>query len=254
MFTPSKLDSTRKYPIINYIYPGPQSGSVGSRSFGAARGDHRALAELGFIVVAIDGMGTPGRSKSFHDAYYGRMGDNTIPDQVAAMKELAQRHPFIDIERAGIWGHSGGGFATASAMFRAPEFFKVGIAESGNHDQRNYEDDWGERYQGMLVRTGDTDNYADEANQTHAAKLQGKLFLIHGMMDDNVPASNSLLVADALMKANKQFDMLMLPHARHGFGADGPYVMRLRWDYFVQHLQGNIPPKDYRMGRLGPRM
>lgn len=250
MFTPTQLDSTKKYPIINYIYPGPQGGSVGSRSFSPARGDHQALADLGFVVVMIDGMGSsPQRSKAFHDAYYGRMNDNTIPDQVAGMQELARRHRFIDIDKAGIWGHSGGGFATAAAMFRAPDFFKVGIAESGNHDNRNYEDDWGERYQGLLVRQGNSDNYAAEANQTHAANLKGKLFLIHGMMDDNVPPYNTLLVADALMKAHKDFDMLMLPQARHGFGADGQYTMRRRWDYFVTHLQGNIPPKEYRIGQ-----
>lgn len=249
MFVPTALDSARKYPIINYIYPGPQSGSVGSRAFAPSRRDHQALAELGFVVVAIDGMGTPGRSKTFHDAYYGRMGDNTIPDQVTGMQQLAQRFAFIDIGRAGIWGHSGGGFATAAAMFRAPDFFDVGIAESGNHDNRNYEDDWGERYQGLLVRTNGSDNYAAEANQTHAANLKGRLFLIHGMMDNNVPPSNTQLVADALMKAGKDFDQLMLPHARHGFGADEPYVMRRRWDYFVQHLQGNIPPKEYQLGR-----
>lgn len=250
MFTPTELDSTRKYPIINYIYPGPQGGSVGSRAFSPSRSDHQALAELGFIVVAIDGMGSsPQRSKAFHDFYYGRMGDNTIPDQVAGMQELARRYPFIDIDRAGMWGHSGGGFATAAAMFRAPDFFKVGIAESGNHDNRNYEDDWGERYQGLLVRNGNSDNYAAEANQTHAANLKGKLMLIHGMMDDNVPPYNTLLVVDALMKANKDFDLIMLPHARHGFGQDGAYIMRRRWDYFVQHLQGNVPPKEYRMGQ-----
>jgi dipeptidyl aminopeptidase/acylaminoacyl peptidase len=250
MFTPTQLDSTKRYPIVNYIYPGPQGGSVGSRSFSPARGDHQALADLGFVVVLLDGMGSsPQRSKAFHDAYYGRMNDNTIPDQVAGMQELARRHRFIDIERVGIWGHSGGGFATAAAMFRAPEFFDVGIAESGNHDNRNYEDDWGERYQGLLVREGSRDNYAAEANQTHAANLRGKLFLIHGMMDDNVPPSNTLLVVDALMKANKDFDLLMLPHARHGFGADGLYIMRRRWDYFVTHLQGNVPPKEYRMGQ-----
>jgi dipeptidyl aminopeptidase/acylaminoacyl peptidase len=252
MFTPSTLDSTKKYPIINYIYPGPQSGSVGSRGFSPARNDHQALAELGFVVVAIDGMGTPGRSKTFRDFYYGRMGDNTIEDQVAGMKELAQRYRFIDIEKAGMWGHSGGGFATAAAMFQAPDFFKVGISESGNHDNRNYEDDWGERYHGLLVRSGTTDNYTAEANQTHAAKLKGKLFLIHGMMDDNVPPYNTLLVVDALMKAGKDFDLIMLPQARHGFGADGAYIMRRRWDYFVQHLQGNTPPKEYQMGRLRP--
>ena len=155
MFTPSKLDSAKKYPIIDYIYPGPQSGSVGPRSFSPARGDHQALAELGFVVVAIDGMGTPGRSKAFHDTYYGHMGDNTIPDQVAGIKELAQKYPFIDVDKVGIWGHSGGGFATASAMFKFTDFFDVGIAESGNHDNRNYEDDWGERYQGLLEKNGE---------------------------------------------------------------------------------------------------
>ena len=142
LYTPTDLDSTAKYPIIDYIYPGPQSGSVGSRSFSPARGDHQALTELGFIVVAIDGMGTPGRSKAFHDAYYGRMGDNTLPDQVTGIRQLAERYPWIDVERVGIWGHSGGGFATAGAMFRYPDFFKVGISESGNHDNRNYEDDY----------------------------------------------------------------------------------------------------------------
>jgi dipeptidyl aminopeptidase/acylaminoacyl peptidase len=252
MFVPTTLDSTRKYPIINRIYPGPQAGSVGSRAWLAARADDQALAELGFIVVTIDGTGTPGRSKAFADAYYGRMGDNTLPDQIAAMRELAGRHRFINLDQVGIWGHSGGGFATAAAMFRHPEFFKVGISESGNHDQRNYEDDWGERYQGLLVRQGGTDSYAAEANQTHAAKLQGKLFLIHGMMDDNVPASNTLLVADALMAAGKDFDLLMLPQARHGFGQYSAYVTRRRWDYFVRHLQGAEPPPEYRIG--GPRL
>jgi dipeptidyl-peptidase-4 len=249
MYTPSKLDSTKKYPIVNQIYPGPQSGSVGPRSWSPARGDTQALAELGFVVVQIDGMGTPGRSKEFMDYYYGRMNDNTIPDQVAGMKELAQRYPFIDIEKVGIWGHSGGGFATAAAMFRAPDFFDVGIAESGNHDNRNYEDDWGERYQGLLVRTGPSDNYAAEANQTHAANLKGKLLLAHGGMDDNVPPYNTNLVVDALIKAGKDFDLINFPNARHGYGPDSFYMMRRRWDYFVKNLLGAEPPKEYQIGR-----
>jgi len=248
MWTPTTLDSTRKYPIVNYIYPGPQVGSVGSRQFSAAVRDNQALAELGFVVVAIDGMGTPLRSKSFHDAYYGRMGDNTLPDQVAGMKELAQRYPFIDIDRAGMWGHSGGGFATAGAMFRYPDFFKVGIAESGNHENGNYEDDWGERYHGLLVRNGATDNYEAEANQVLARNLKGKLLLAHGTMDDNVPPDNTLLVVDALIKAGKDFDLLMIPNAGHGFGAASNYMMRRRWDYFVQHLLGATPPKEYVIG------
>ncbi len=249
MFTPSKLDSTKKYPIIDYIYPGPQSGSVGPRTFSPARGDHQALAELGFVVVAIDGMGTPGRSKAFHDTYYGRMGDNTIPDQVAGIKALAQKYAFIDVDKVGIWGHSGGGFATASAMFKFTDFFDVGIAESGNHDNRVYEDDWGERYQGLLEKNGPSDNYAAESNATYAKNLKGKLMLVHGQMDDNVPAENTQLVVDALVKAGKDFDLIMLPHARHGYGVDNNYVMRRRWDYFVKNLQGAEPPKEYQIGK-----
>jgi dipeptidyl aminopeptidase/acylaminoacyl peptidase len=252
MFTPTRLDSTKKYPIIDYIYPGPQSGSVGSRSFTPARSDHQALAELGFIVVAIDGMGTPGRSKSFHDAYYGDMGDNTLPDQVAAIKELASRHSWIDGEKVGIWGHSGGGFATAAAMFKFPDFFKVGISESGNHDNRNYEDDWGERYQGLLTKTGPAagaDNYADEANQTHARNLKGKLMLAHGGMDGNVPPYNTYLVVDALQRAGKDFDLVVFPNAGHGYGPLSNYMMRRRWDYFVKNLMGADHPKEYEIGR-----
>jgi dipeptidyl aminopeptidase/acylaminoacyl peptidase len=246
MFIPTNFDSTKKYPIINNPYPGPQSGSVGSRSFTAARSDRQALAELGFVVITLDGMGTPGRSKSFHDAYYGSMGrDNTLPDQVAAMRQLGQRYSWVDTTRAGIYGHSGGGFATADAMFRYPDFFKAGIAESGNHDQRNYEDDWGERYQGLLVKNGASDNYDVEANQNVAKNLKGHLLLVHGSMDDNVPPTNTELVVDALIKANKDFDELIIPNARHGYGAASNYMMRRRWDYFVRHLLNAEPPKEY---------
>jgi dipeptidyl aminopeptidase/acylaminoacyl peptidase len=249
MFTPTTLDPSRKYPIVNYIYPGPWGGSVGTRSFAAARVDHQALAELGFVVVTIDGMGTEWRSKSFADAYFGNLGDNTIPDQIAGMRELAARYPYIDIERAGIWGHSGGGFAAAAAMFRNPEFFKVGVSESGNHDNRNYEDDWGERFQGLLRRDGQRDNYESQANQLVAANLRGKLLLVHGGMDDNVPPYNTYLVVDALVKANKDFDLLILPQQRHGYGADNNYVMRRRWDFFVRHLLGAEPPREYQIAR-----
>jgi dipeptidyl aminopeptidase/acylaminoacyl peptidase len=249
MFTPTQLDSTRKYPIIDYIYPGPQSGSVGSRSFSAARGDHQALAELGFIVVAIDGMGTPGRSKEFADAYYGRMGDNTLPDQVAAITQLAERYSWIDLDKVGIWGHSGGGFATAAAMFTYPDFFKVGIAESGNHDNRNYEDDWGERYQGLLASSGPSDNYTAEANQVSASRLKGRLMLAHGGMDGNVPPYNTYLVIDALAKANKDYDLVMFPNAGHGYGEYSKYMMRRRWDYFVRYLKGVEPPREYMFDR-----
>jgi dipeptidyl aminopeptidase/acylaminoacyl peptidase len=114
-------------------------------------GDAQALAELGFVVVQIDGMGTPWRSKKFHEAYFGDMGDNTLPDQVTGMKQLASKYPWIDIDRAGIYGHSGGGYATAGAMFHFPDFFKVGVSQAGNHDNRVYEDDWAEKWQGLLT-------------------------------------------------------------------------------------------------------
>lgn len=244
MFVPTTLDPRAKYPIVNNIYPGPQTGSTGSRTFTAARGDRQALAELGFVVVTIDGMGTPGRSKSFQDAYYGAMGrDNTVPDQIAGMKELAAKYSYIDLSRAGIWGHSGGGFATTTAMFRFPDVFKVGIAESGNHDQRENEDDWGERYQGLVVRHPDgTDSYDAEANQNFAKNLTGHLLLAHGTMDTNVPPYQTMLVADALIKANKDFDLLLIPNSNHGYGAASNYMMRRRWDYFVKWLLGTEPP------------
>ena len=245
LYKPSDFDPAKKYPIVNRIYPGPQTGSVGSRNFSSARSDSQALAELGFIVVEIDGMGTPWRSKKFHDAYFGNMGDNTLADQVAGMKELAQRYSWIDIDRVGIWGHSGGGYAAADAMFRFPDFFKVGIAEAGNHDNRNYEDDWAEKWQGLLVRkTETTTNYDNQANQLVAKNLKGKLLLAHGTTDSNVPPDNTLLVVNELIKANKDFDLLLLPNRGHGF-ANEPYMIRRRWDYFVKNLLGAEPPKEY---------
>jgi dipeptidyl-peptidase-4 len=247
MYKPTSLDPLKKYPIVNHIYPGPQTGSVGGRQFSPARGDAQALAELGFVVVEIDGMGTPWRSKKFHEAYYGDMGDNTLPDQVSGMKELARRYPWIDIDRAGIYGHSGGGYAAADAMFRFPDFFKVGVAEAGNHDNRSYEDDWAEKWQGLLQTNPDgTTNYDNQANQLVAKNLKGKLLLAHGTMDANVPPYNTLLVVDALIKANKDFDLLLLPNRGHGFGNE-PYMVRRRWDYFVRHLLGGEPPQGYEL-------
>jgi len=248
LFVPSKLDSTKKYPIIDYIYPGPQGGSVGNWGFQASRNDNQALTELGFIVVEIEGTSNPYRSKSFHDMSYGNMAENTLPDQVTGIQQLAKQYSFIDIGRVGIWGHSGGGFATAGAMFRYPDFFKVGISESGNHDNRNYEDDWGERYDGLLVRNADgTDNYTAQANENLAKNLKGKLMLAHGLMDNNVPPTNTLLVVEALEKANKDYDLIVFPNSPHGYGQNGPYMMRRRWDYFVTNLMGGQPPHEYEM-------
>ena len=248
MYKPSHFDATKKYPVVNYVYPGPQTGSCGSREFRASHVDNQALAELGFVVVCIDGMGTPWRSKSFHEAWYGDLGDNTIPDQVSGMKDLAAQFPFIDVERVGIYGHSGGGNATVAAMFHAPDFFKVGIAESGNHDERDYEDDWAEKWSGLVVKQPDgTSNYDSQANQNTAKNLKGHLLLAHGSMDDNVPPNNTLIVVDALIKANKDFDLLLIPNVPHGYGPASQYMTRRRWDYFVRYLAGAIPPTEYEM-------
>jgi dipeptidyl-peptidase-4 len=248
MFKPANFDATKKYPIVNHVYPGPQTGSCGSRSFAAAHHDNESLAELGFVVVCIDGMGTPWRSKAFHDFYSDNLGDDTIPDQMAGMKELAAKYPFIDIDRAGIYGHSGGGNATVSAMFHYPDFFKVGIAESGNHDNRDYEDDWAEKWAGLEVKQADgASNYDSQANQNYAKNLKGHLLLAHGTMDNNVPMNNTLLVVDALIKANKDFDLLLIPNVAHAYGEATQYMTRRRWDYFVRYLAGDIPPHEYEM-------
>ncbi|MEN0054136.1 MAG: DPP IV N-terminal domain-containing protein [Mucilaginibacter sp.] len=246
MYVPTQLNPNKKYPIINNIYPGPQGGSVGSWSFAASHGDCQALAELGFVVVQIEGTSNPLRSKSYHDMNYGHMSENTLPDQVGAMQQLAQKYSYIDINRAGIWGHSGGGFATAAAMFRFPDFFKVGISESGNHDNRNYEDDWGERYIGLLTQQPDgTSNYEAQANQNFAKNLKGKLMLAHGLMDDNVPPTNTMLVIEALEKANKNYDLVVFPNSAHGYGQYSLYMTRRRWDYFVKNLMGADAPQEY---------
>ena len=250
LFRPRSFDPTRSYPVVNYLYPGPQSGSVGSRSFRASHRDLQSIAELGFVVIELDAMGTPMRSKAFHEAYYGNMGDNGLPDQMGGILQLAERHEWIDAERVGIFGHSGGGFAAAGAILRYPDFYQVAVSQAGNHDNRNYEDDWGEKWQGLLeVSPDSTTSYDNQANQLLAENLRGKLLIAHGTLDTNVPPSNTLLVVDALIAANKDFDLLMLPNRGHGFGNE-PYMMRRRWDYFVRHLLGAEPPEGYEIGRL----
>jgi dipeptidyl aminopeptidase/acylaminoacyl peptidase len=244
MYLPSNLDTTRRYPIISNIYPGPQVGSVGAWAYKAA-GEPAALAELGFVVVQIDHLGTPLRSKAFHDNYYGNFGDNGLPDHIAVIKQLASRHGFIDIDRVGIFGHSGGGFASTDAMLRYPDFFKVAVSGAGNHDNRSYNIYWAEKYQGLMRRDSlrRTDNFADEANASMAANLKGRLLLMHGDMDDNVHPAMTIQLVDALIKANRSFDLVIAPNRPHSLNE--PYFIRRRWDYFVQYLLGAVPPTNY---------
>jgi dipeptidyl aminopeptidase/acylaminoacyl peptidase len=249
MYKPTNFDASQSYPVVNYLYPGPQVGSIRGRHFRSARGDNQAIAELGFIVIEIDALGTPGRSKTFHEFYYGNMGDSGIPDQVSAIEQLAKRHNWIDATRVGIWGHSGGGFASTRALLTFPDFYKVAVSQAGNHDNRNYADEWGEKYHGLeVINEEGISNYDSQANQLSVDSLQGKLLIAHGTTDTNVPPYNTLIVVEALIKANKDFDMLMLPNRGHGFARE-PYMMRKRWDYFVEHLMGATPPKEFQFSK-----
>lgn len=249
MYLPSDFDPEKRYPIINSNYPGPQAGSIGSRSFTVSRRQAQALAELGFVVVQIDAMGTPGRSKEFHAAYYGDMGDNGLEDQVAGMRQLAERYPFIDLDRVGIVGHSGGGFAAAAAILRYPDFFHVAVASAGNHDNRGYTYYWGEKWQGLLEPRADgTDTYTNQANHLLAENLQGRLLLSYGTLDSNVHPNMTLLLVNELIRHNKDFDLIVMPNRGHGY-ANEPYHLRRTWDYFVTHLLGKEPPREYEIRR-----
>ncbi len=255
VYKPSDFDSTKTYPVVEYIYPGPFIGSVGRWNFGggtlgsALRSDQDALAELGFIVVQMDHLGTPFRSKAVLDNYWGNMGDNGIPDHIAGLQQLAASRRYMDLDRIGIYGHSGGGFASTDAILRYPDFYKVAVSTAGNHDNRTYHAAYAEKYQGLLVRdtVKGTDSYANQVNASLAGNLKGKLFLMTGDMDDNVHPAMTVQVADALIRANKSFDFLILPNRAHDLNE--PYVIRRRWDYFVQHLMGATPPVDYEIRR-----
>lgn len=248
MYRPSDFDSTRRYPIVENIYPGPQVGSVGRWAWSSGA-EARAVAELGFIVVRIDHLGTPLRSKAFHDNYYGNFGDNGLPDHVAALRQLAARYRWIDIDRVGIWGHSGGGFASTDAMLRYPDFYRVAVSSSGNHDNRSYNIYWAEKYQGLLVRdtVRRTDNFTASANQTLAENLRGHLLLMHGDMDDNVHPAMTIQLINALTRANRDYDFIIAPDRPHSLTE--PYFIRRRWDYFVRYLAGMEPPRNYEIRR-----
>ena len=248
IFRPSDLDPEAQYPVIDYIYGGPQAIQAPAAFADKARGRERnfwqaqSLAELGFAVVMIDGLGMPGRSKAHHDHSYRNLPDNGLPDHICAIRQLADRFGYLDIARVGIFGHSAGGYASCRAMFTYPDFYKVAVSSAGNHDHRLDKATWVERYMGLPV----AEHYVFSANQNHAENLQGKMLLIHGDMDENVHIASTLVVVDALIKANKDFDLLIMPNQPHDC-IDHPYFVRRRWDYFVQHLLGVDPPAGYQI-------
>ncbi|HEX5070680.1 MAG TPA: DPP IV N-terminal domain-containing protein [Vicinamibacterales bacterium] len=244
MYKPFDFDPSKKYPVILYVYPGPQTESV-TKTFNP-RELNVALANVGFIVLEVGNRGgNPQRSKWYHNYGYGNLRDYGVPDKKAAVEQLAKRYPFVDLERVGIYGHSGGGFMTAAAMFGFPDFFKVGISESGNHDNSIYNRWWSEKHDGVKEVTAEdgkvTFQYDIDKNQDIASNLKGHLLLMTGDVDNNVHPSNTYRVMDALIRANKRFDFILLPGQPHSYGPMGDYVYWRRIDYFAEHLLGTPP-------------
>jgi dipeptidyl aminopeptidase/acylaminoacyl peptidase len=242
IWRPSNFDPSKKYPVIEQIYTGPQSSFV-PKTFAAFRNQSQVIAELGFICVFIDGQGTWNRSKAFHDFAYKNLGDGGIDDHIAAMRQMAARYPYMDLTRVGIWGHSAGGYDSTHAILKHPDFYKVAVSSAGNHDHRMDKATWNERWMGTPVG----EHYIQQSNYTMAPNLKGKLLLAHGDLDENVPIAATIKLVDALIKANKDFDLIVMPNRNHGFGND-PYFMRRRWDFFVKHLLGVNPPEGYQIG------
>jgi dipeptidyl-peptidase-4 len=247
MYKPYDFDPARKYPIIEYVYPGPQTEAVNS-GFSVSAGSMNyvdRLAQLGFIVVSVGNRGgSPERSKWYHNYGYGNLRDYGLADKKSAVEQLADRFNFIDITRVGITGHSGGGFMSAAAMFVYPDFYKVAVSESGNHDNAVYNSWWSEKHNGIkevITAKGDTTfQYTIDKNPEIAKNLKGNLMLSTGEIDNNVNPANTVRVINALIKANKRFEYVLLPGQRHAYGDMSEYFFWRKADYFVQHLLGDF--------------
>ena len=242
MYKPFDFDSTRSYPIIEYVYPGPQTESV-SKSFSTSASE-TALAQFGFIVVTVGNRGGhPARSKWYHNYGYGNLRDYGLADKKAAVEQLADRFDFVDKERVGIYGHSGGGFMSTAAMLVYPDFFKVAVSSSGNHTNDIYNRWWSEKHHGVdevVSDSGDVSfKYDIEKNPDLAKNLKGHLLLTTGDIDNNVHPANTYRMVDALIKANKRFDFFLFTGQRHGYGSMGDYWFWLRSEYFVKHFLGD---------------
>nr|WP_284233420.1 MULTISPECIES: DPP IV N-terminal domain-containing protein [unclassified Mycolicibacterium] len=246
LWRPHGFDPQRRYPVIEHVYPGPQNFRAGPSFNEMHYGEPEAYAALGFAAVAIDGRGTAGRSKAFHDHSYGDMGNaGALDDHISAIRELGHRYPWLDTERVGITGQSAGGFAAARALLMYPEFYRVAVAVSGNHDNGVNLTMWAEHYHGDASDEGKR----AISNVTLAANLEGKLLLIHGELDDNAHTYQTMRLVDALIKADKDFDMLLIPGAEHALVGRQHYFLRRTWDYFTRHLHGSEPP-TYRLAPL----
>jgi len=242
MYKPFDFDPKLKYPVVLYVYPGPQTESV-SKTF-VPRNANVALAQFGFVVIEVGNRGGhPNRSKWYHNFGYGNLRDYGLADKKRAVEQLAMKYPYIDMDKVGIYGHSGGGFMSTAAMLVYPDFFKVAVSSSGNHENNIYNRWWSEKHHGVK-EVVDKDGkvkfeYAIERNSELAKNLKGRLMLATGDMDNNVHPANTFRVADALIKANKRFDFVLLPGQRHGYGTMTDYFFWIRADYFCKHLIGD---------------
>jgi dipeptidyl aminopeptidase/acylaminoacyl peptidase len=241
IYKPFDFDSTRRYPIVAYVYPGPQTEAV-SKAF-STNATEVGLAQFGFIVITIGNRGGhPDRSKWYHNYGYGNLRDYGLADKKTAVEQLVDRYAWIDIDRVGIYGHSGGGFMSTAAMLVFPDFFKVAVSSSGNHNNDVYNLNWSEKHHGIKeVTRGDstTFEYAIERNSDLARNLKGHLLLTTGDIDNNVHPAGTLRMAEALIRANKRFDFFVFPGQRHGYGNMSDYWFWLRSEYFVRHLLGD---------------
>ncbi|WP_255171736.1 S9 family peptidase [Natrononativus amylolyticus] len=239
MWRPSTFDPSAEYPVVEHVYTGPHDAHVPKR-FDAYRSNGQAIAELGFIVVMIDGRGTGRRSKAFRDRSHKNLSRIGLEDHRAAIEQLAETHSHIDGSRVGIYGHSAGGYDAANALMRQGEFYDVAVSSSGNHDHRLDKASWNELWMGYPL----DDHYETQSNVAFADRLEGKLLLVHGELDQNVPPAATRRLVNALIEANKDFDLLILPNRTHDL-SDDRYFHRRRWDYFVRHLHGVEPPAEY---------
>jgi dipeptidyl-peptidase-4 len=237
MWKPTNFDPAKSYPIIDATYTGPHTFRF-PRSYGQALSrTNQSLAELGFVVVTVDGRGASGRSKAFRAHSYKRLGYGLV-DHVHAIKELGKKYSWMDVEKVGIFGHSAGGYDAGRGMLLFPDFYKVAVASSGDHDHRMEKAWWPEYYMGWPVDTA----YHNQSNITNASKLKGKLLLVHGGLDENVNPSATFKLGEALIRADKDFDMLIIPSQHHGYrGEYSQYFTKKRWNYFVEHLKGAKP-------------
>ena len=242
MYKPFDMDSTKRYPLLEYVYPGPQTESV-NKSFSYRMDRLDRMAQVGFVVITLGNRGGhPDRSKWYHNYGYGNLRDYGLADKKYVAQQLANKHQYIDIEKVGIYGHSGGGFMSTAAMLVYPDFFKAAVSSAGNHDNNVYNSWWSETHHGVKeeidAKGKISYKYKIDDNQSLAKNLKGHLMLIHGDMDNNVNPAGTIRMANELIKAHKRFKFMVMPGQRHGFGSMTEYSFWLRADHFSKYLLG----------------